>query len=139
MFVIAVCSALAVVVNVYGKCFGSRSKSTRPSEKHAKEHASSSEVSVARRSLPQLQPDVDTELSNRSIALDPAGYFVIRTEKTGARESYIIATYYTNTINKDGAPCTPFRNASLRVSKIQHCRGAALFVQDSHVIPILEK
>jgi hypothetical protein len=50
--------------------------------------------------LPQLMPALDNELSSRQIHLDQAGYFVIHTEPATCE---IVARYFTNTINEDGA------------------------------------
>lgn len=55
-------------------------------------------------SLPLLNPFLDDTLSQRSLSLDPAGYFVIKIEPTSVEP--IVAEYYTNTINKDGKSST---------------------------------
>jgi len=47
---------------------------------------------------------LDDEFSRRDISLDPAGYFVIRVEKS---DRLIVADFFTNVINKNGVACDP--------------------------------
>lgn len=47
----------------------------------------------------RLAPDLDDELSNRWIDLDPAGYFIIKLDRQNRQ---IVAEHFTNTINKNG-------------------------------------
>lgn len=49
--------------------------------------------------VPRLCKDIDDQLSNRHIDLDPAGYFIIKVDR-GTKE--IVAEHYTNIINKNG-------------------------------------
>lgn len=51
--------------------------------------------------------NIDDELSNRWIDLDPAGYFLIRTEEDEQGEGFISAAHYLNTIDADGLACDP--------------------------------
>ena len=48
--------------------------------------------------------DIDDELSNRWIDLDPAGYFLIKVDRERAR---IEAAHFPNTIDDDGVACDP--------------------------------
>jgi len=50
--------------------------------------------------VPRLDAAVDDELSKRPLDLDPAGYFIIKVDRS-AKE--IVAEYFTNIINKNGA------------------------------------
>lgn len=76
-------------------------------------------ASLPRRPLPQLAYDIDKELSNRHIDLDPAGYFLIKIERTGS-EPHILAEFFTNTINQDGAspraPCSALESLCVPVT-----------------------
>lgn len=99
MLVVLVCGIYVALVKIFKRV----TQPAEPTSSHEKEPENSSKVDVVHRTLPQLQHDVDNELSNRPLELDAAGYFVISTEKTEAA-SQIIAAYYTNTINKDGMP-----------------------------------
>ncbi|GAQ89056.1 hypothetical protein KFL_004830070 [Klebsormidium nitens] len=47
---------------------------------------------------------IDHHLSDRHIDLDPAGYFLIRVDRT---TNEIVATHFRNTINERGLACDP--------------------------------
>lgn len=49
--------------------------------------------------VPRLNVQLDDELSNRPLELDPAGYFIVKVDR-GAKQ--IVAEHYSNTINKNG-------------------------------------
>jgi hypothetical protein len=49
---------------------------------------------------------LDDELSRRPLQLDDAGYFIISIDRNS---SEIVAIFYTNTINNDGAASSQFR------------------------------
>lgn len=51
----------------------------------------------------QLQ-DIDDQLSKRSLALDPAGYFIIYIDY---QQNLICAKFYSNTINEQGLAVDP--------------------------------
>lgn len=60
---------------------------------------------AATRALPALSRKLDDQLSKRPLELDAAGYYIVKLDPD-AKE--IVAQYYTNTVNKDGAlvPCS---------------------------------
>lgn len=55
-------------------------------------------------SLNQQLHVIDDELSKRSIALDPSGYFIIYVER---QQNIICAKYYSNIINDKGLAVDP--------------------------------
>ena len=52
----------------------------------------------------QQRQAIDDELSNRSIALDPSGYFIIYVER---QQNLICAKHYSNIINDKGLAVDP--------------------------------
>ncbi|PZV17812.1 MAG: hypothetical protein DCF20_05440 [Pseudanabaena sp.] len=55
-------------------------------------------------SLTQQLQILDDQLSKRSIALDPSGYFIIYVDR---QQNLICAKYYSNTINDKGLAVDP--------------------------------
>jgi dihydropteroate synthase len=54
--------------------------------------------------LAQLSQNIDDQLSKRSIALDPNGYFIIYIDR---QQNLICAKHYTNLINEKGLAVDP--------------------------------
>lgn len=74
--------------------------------------------------LAQLASAIDSELSNRFIDLDPAGYFVIYID----REAQLIcAKHYSNVINDSGLACDPETGLPLPCSPKQERQPTAVF------------
>jgi dihydropteroate synthase len=65
---------------------------------------STAETSLAAKPLPDLISDIDTQLSKRSLALDPNGYFIIYIDRP---QNLICAKYYSNIINEQGLAVDP--------------------------------
>jgi hypothetical protein len=61
-----------------------------------------------------LRQALDEELSQRFIALDPAGYFLIRVE---AEAGELVAEHYSNAINERGLATDP------ETGEVLACRG----------------
>ncbi|MEB3351709.1 MAG: DUF4346 domain-containing protein [Cyanobacteriota bacterium] len=67
---------------------------------------------------PTIQPlqELDEQLSQRFIALDPAGYFLIRVDSDAAE---LVAEHYTNAIDDRGLATDP------DTGEVLSCRGGA--------------
>lgn len=64
---------------------------------------------------PSQRRELDDQLSQRSIALDPAGYFLIKLDRTTGE---LIAEHYGNGINERGLATDP------ETGEVISCRGA---------------
>lgn len=67
--------------------------------------------------VPRLSKDIDDQLSNRHIDLDPAGYFIIKVDR---ERKEIVAEHYTNTINKNGTNSPWEVSACLKMFILNH-------------------
>ena len=70
--------------------------------------------SPSRSALPQDLQDLDDRLSQRFIALDPAGYFLIRLDRA-ARE--LVVEHFSNNVNERGLATDP------ETGEVLACRG----------------
>ena len=70
--------------------------------------------SPSRSALPQDLQDLDDRLSQRFIALDPAGYFLIRLDRE-ARE--LVVEHFSNNVNERGLATDP------ETGEVLACRG----------------
>ena len=61
-------------------------------------------LTIAPHHISQEIQTIDDELSKRSLALDPAGYFIIYVER---EQKLICAKHYSNTINEQGLAVDP--------------------------------
>lgn len=75
--------------------------------------------------VPHLDAALDDELSRRPLALDPAGYFIIKVDR-GAGE--LVADFYTNTINEQGAPGCCCASCRALVWAAGGCAGACMLI-----------
>jgi dihydropteroate synthase len=64
---------------------------------------------------PSQRRELDDQLSQRSIALDPAGYFLIKLDRAAGE---LIAEHYGNGINERGLATDP------ETGEVISCRGA---------------
>ena len=71
----------------------------------------------SRSALPQELQDLDDRLSQRFIALDPAGYFLIRLDRE-ARE--LVVEHFSNNVNERGLATDP------ETGEVLACRGGAV-------------
>jgi hypothetical protein len=101
MLIVVACTALIAVASKCLKAVSKRAQSNSSSEVPETDFVADMSSKLACRPLPQLHPQLDEGLSGRTLHLDPAGYFIITTEGTGA-EGYIKAAFFTNVINEAG-------------------------------------
>ena len=83
--------------------------------------------------------DIDNDLSNRYIELDPNGYFII---KIDLETKKIILEHYLNTINKEGYAIDPKTNEPIKCDskKIKTCNETFTGISAKEIgIAITEK
>ena len=76
----------------------------------------------SRSALPQDLQDSDDRLSQRFIALDPAGYFLIRLDREA---SELVVEHFSNNVNERGLATDP------ETGEVLACRGGVCLLYTS--------